>query len=182
MILIISGCIFQFDFFLKNAFGLYFFLLELFALSMIAMTFLISALVRKASASTTVGFLVFIIGYFLQLGAAVVYSEKANVNLRNFLALFSPTMLQVGLSALGDATMTDSYPGLSWSSVDDKSVTGGTMNFNQIYGWIILDFFIYLLLALYLDNTVPGTYRMDTNGDLLEIVLVILCRHGSCRG
>src|SRR4051812_9408212 len=30
-ILIIFGCIFQFNFFLKNAFGLYFFLMELFA-------------------------------------------------------------------------------------------------------------------------------------------------------
>jgi hypothetical protein len=81
--LIISGCIFQFNFFLKNAFGLYFFTLELFALSLIPLAFLVSAIVKKASNATSVGFLVFILGYFLQLGNTFT-SERNYLTKKNF--------------------------------------------------------------------------------------------------
>jgi hypothetical protein len=46
-ILIISGCIFQFNFFLKNNFGLYFLLLWLFSMTLVSLAFLTSTLVKK---------------------------------------------------------------------------------------------------------------------------------------
>jgi hypothetical protein len=31
------------------------------------------------------------------------------------------------------------------------------VSFAQLYGWLILDFFIYLLIGLYLDNVLAST-------------------------
>lgn len=158
-VLIITGAIFQFNFFLKNAFGLYFFLMEFFALSLVSLTFLISTFVRKAAQATGVGFLVFILGFFLLLGGTIVFSVNADNWIRLIFSFFSPTPFSVGLGYLGSATEKEAYPGLSWSEVDNKEVVrGGVISFNQMYGWLILDFFIYLLLALYFDNVIKDQY------------------------
>jgi ABC-type multidrug transport system fused ATPase/permease subunit len=158
-ILITSGCLFQFDFFLQNDFGLYFVLLYLFALSMVAMTFLISTFVKKADSATSVGFLVFILGFFIQLGSTYVFSTIAPRGLRILFSLFSPSLLQVGLSALATATTPGNRP-LTWADRDSQSVLGAesTISFNQIYGWLFLDFLLYLVIALYLDNVLPTAY------------------------
>lgn len=65
MVLITAGCILQFDFFLHNDFGLYFFLLWFFALSLVTLTMLVSAFLRRASQST---------------GACVRVHERAGVS------------------------------------------------------------------------------------------------------
>jgi len=162
MILIVFGCIFQFHFFLKNAFGLYFFLMELFALSLVSMTFLISTIVKKASNSTGIGFLIFILGFFIQIASAIVYSDSASPTVRNLFSLFSPAVFTVGLQNLGLATEKESYQGLRWSSVNDQeAIPGGVISFAEIYGWLILDFFLYLIIALYLDNVMPNAYGVS---------------------
>lgn len=48
LLLIIAGLIFQFDFFLKNDFGTYFFLFFLFGLSMVSLAMLLSMFLSKA--------------------------------------------------------------------------------------------------------------------------------------
>ena len=48
MVLIISGYIFQFEFFLKNDFGTFFFVFILFGVSMVPAAFFISTLVKKS--------------------------------------------------------------------------------------------------------------------------------------
>jgi len=62
---------------------------------MVAMTFLISTLVSKATSATGVGFLVFILGYFVQIGAVIVFGIDAAKYIRVLFSLFSPSMLVV---------------------------------------------------------------------------------------
>ena len=84
-------------------------------------------------------------------------------------------MLQVGLSALGTASSKNDYPGLRWNDRNNKNITGGIVSFNDIYGWLILDFFIYLVLAIYLDNVVKSmnffTFFLDFFSDFLLFFL-----------
>ncbi len=37
-------------------------------------------------------------------------------------------------------------------------LANGTTTFAELYGWLILDFFIYLGLAIYCDNVIPSAY------------------------
>eukprot|EP01114_Cavostelium_apophysatum_P009754 TRINITY_DN2300_c0_g1_i1.p1 TRINITY_DN2300_c0_g1~~TRINITY_DN2300_c0_g1_i1.p1 ORF type:complete len:1800 (+),score=493.64 TRINITY_DN2300_c0_g1_i1:225-5624(+) len=158
-VLIAAGAAFQFNFFLKNDFGLYFFTLWLFGFTTVSMSFLVSTIVKKSSNATTVGFLVFILGYFLQIGGSIIYSEAADLYLRVIFSLFSPTIFAIALIDLGAATEKSEYPGLRWSIRNDSAATpNGLISYNEMYGWLVLDFFIYLLIALYLDNVVPSEY------------------------
>jgi len=47
------------------------------------------------------------------------------------------------------------FQGISWEDVD-KVPLGGSISFSGMYGWLIADFAIYFLLALYLDNVMPS--------------------------
>eukprot|EP01117_Protostelium_nocturnum_P005730 TRINITY_DN2068_c0_g1_i1.p1 TRINITY_DN2068_c0_g1~~TRINITY_DN2068_c0_g1_i1.p1 ORF type:complete len:1746 (+),score=587.77 TRINITY_DN2068_c0_g1_i1:107-5344(+) len=154
LVLIISGCIFQFKFFLQNDFGLYFLLLWLFGLTMVSMTFLVSTFVRKATSSTLVGFCVFIIGFFMQLVGAIIFNTSGK-GVRAIFSLFSPTILQIGLTNLGAFTSREDDTGLRWS---DRNKEIQNLSFREAYLWLILDFFLYLLIALYLDNVLPNAY------------------------
>jgi hypothetical protein len=110
--------------------------------------------VKRASQSTSVGFLVFIVGFFIQSGGAIVYL-KGDPALKVLFSLFSPSVLQIGLTLLSNATAKDSYPGLSWSDVN-KNWPTYDMSFQKIYLYLVLDSLLYLLLALYLDNVLPS--------------------------
>lgn len=130
-------------------------------------------LIEFHSSSTTIGFVIFIIGFIIQQVAYFVYSIATNGTwewLRPILALFSPSMLSVGLNELGTAVeregskgkkfislKSSQYEGLSWSDITNLSkMTNRVITIQEMYGWLILDFFIYLLLALYLDNVLPS--------------------------
>ena len=78
----------------------------------VPVSFLISAFVKKASNSTSVGFLVFILGFFVQLAAGVIYSDLTDDWLRNLFSLFPPSTFTVGLYYLGDATEKDTDGGV----------------------------------------------------------------------
>ena len=99
----------------------------------------------------------FFIGFFLQFGARVVFSAGASSSVRGILSILSPSMLQVGLTNLGAATEKESYAGLGWDAVTKPELTAiPIISFQEMYGWLILDFFIYLILALYLDNVLKS--------------------------
>ncbi|PRP80817.1 ABC transporter A family member 2 isoform 2 [Planoprotostelium fungivorum] len=153
-VLIVSGCIFQFNFFLKNNFGLYFLLMELFGISMVTLTFLVSTFVKRASDSTLVGFGIFIGGLFLQFGGAAIF-QQAPRGLQILFCFFSPSVFQIGLSNLGAVTTKSDDLGLRWS---DRDTLFQNLSFNQAYGWLILDSLLYLIFALYLDNVLPNAY------------------------
>lgn len=156
LILILAGLAFQFPFFLNNAFGLYFFALWLFALSIVPLAFLISVVIKKASDSTKLGFIVFVIGLLVLLVASAIYTEDMYPAVIGIINLLSPGPAALALSVLGSATKSQDSPGLSWS---DRSIQyNGVMSLNDVYMWLGIDFFIYLAIALYLDNVLPTQF------------------------
>ncbi|KAL6073552.1 ABC transporter, ATPbinding domain containing protein [Balamuthia mandrillaris] len=154
-ILIISALIFDFDFFIKNDFGTYFLLMWLFALTLIPFSFLISTLVRRAKQATSIGFFVFVSGFIFQLVAEFIYSDSTPALVQYILAFFSPVIFTKGLKDLGTYSDEEADDGLAFSEVDDYT---NDFPLSTIYGWLLLDFVIYWVLALYLDNVVPTEY------------------------
>lgn len=148
--------------------------MELFALSLISMAFLISTLVKKASNATNVGFLIFIIGFFFLLGGAFLFSTSVNAPLgvRVLFALFSPSMFELGLNELGSASSSDISVGLRWDQRSSISaLQNGNYSFNDMYGWLFLDFVIYFLIALYLDNVLPSKKKTHFSIKLIQLLI-----------
>ena len=61
------GAMFQFDFFLNNSFGIVFFVLLMFQLGMVGLAFLLATFVRKSTVAIIFGFVVFLVGWIVQV-------------------------------------------------------------------------------------------------------------------
>ncbi|CAN6990119.1 unnamed protein product [Brassica rapa subsp. trilocularis] len=72
LFLVLFGMMFQFDFFLKNSFFVIFLLFLLFQFNMISLAFMLSSFISKSSSATTVGFLVFLIGFITQVCSLIL--------------------------------------------------------------------------------------------------------------
>lgn len=67
LFIICWGAIFQFDLFLHNSFGLLFLTFWLFNLAMSSVAFLLSTFLGKSGTAVTFGFVIFIIGWVMQV-------------------------------------------------------------------------------------------------------------------
>ncbi|CAI7736838.1 unnamed protein product [Closterium sp. NIES-54] len=161
--LVCFGMMFQFDFFLHNAFLVLFLMFFLFWLSMTSLAFFVSTFLRKASTANTVGFFIFIIGFVLQLIVlfGVPYSKEYSNGLRIIFNLFPPNLLAIGLKYLGDATATPEDPGIKLSTIGQCSPRSPdcVMTMAGIYVWLLVLTIVYFILAVYSDNVLP-----DVNG------------------
>ncbi|MCD7455438.1 ATP-binding cassette sub- A member 2 [Datura stramonium] len=114
----------------------------------------------KSSSTTTVGFFTFIVGFMTQLVTAFgfPYSKKYSKSYRIIWSLFPPDLLAQGLKLLADATATPEDPGVSWSGRTKCAFndTECVLSMNDIYIWLVSTFFLWFVLAIYLDNTVPN--------------------------
>ncbi|XP_058788357.1 ABC transporter A family member 2-like [Vicia villosa] len=160
ILIVLSGMMFQFDFFLKNNFAVLFFLFFLFELNMTGLAFMLSAFIRKSSSATTVGFSIFIVGFVTQLvvQAGFPYTDSISVTFQNLWSLFPPNPFAQGLSILSDAVSTPEDNGLSWSKrgeCGDYDVDC-VITINDIYKWLLATFFLWFVLALYFDNIIPN--------------------------
>ncbi|KAK9040034.1 hypothetical protein V6N11_015214 [Hibiscus sabdariffa] len=160
LFIVLFGMMFQFDFFLNNSFSVLFFTFFLFQLNMVGFAFMLSAFISKSSAATTIGFFIFIIGFFTQIvtSAGFPYSDTFSQTLQNIWSLFPPNLLAQALNILSDATSTPQDIGLSWSrrtecapNDDDCVIT-----INDIYIWLVATFFVWFVLAIYFDNIIPN--------------------------
>jgi ABC-type multidrug transport system permease subunit len=152
LLLILAGAIFQFNFFLKNDFGTYFFLFLLFGFSMVAFAIFLSLFLSKARTATSVGFAIYLIGVIIQGAGAFVFSEGTNSGIQVIFKLLPFTLLAKGMGDLGDKTATSDDVGLRW---DDRN-NYGYFPVGDVYSWLIIDFFIYLGLALIYDFLFGG--------------------------
>jgi len=159
LFLVLCGAIFQFNLFLKNSFGLTFFLLFLFQLAMLGMGFALSTFVTKSAAATTIGFTVFLFGFVIQLvvGFGVPFTPDfgpGDSGSQIILALFPPSLLAKGLGDLGRFSANDASDGLSWAERDSYCIAarGCVMPLSNIFEWFVAEFFMYFILALYLDR------------------------------
>ncbi|KAI4336023.1 hypothetical protein L6164_014601 [Bauhinia variegata] len=159
LFLVLFGMMFQFDFFLKNSFGVIFLLFFLFELNMTSFAFMLSAFVSKSSSATTVGFSTFIIGFVTQLiiGGGYIYRKSTSKTIRTIFSIFPPDPFAQALSVLSEAT-TGQYDGISWSqrgqcgpSEDECVIT-----INDIYKWLLATFIVWFVLAIYFDNIIPN--------------------------
>ncbi|KAH0691990.1 hypothetical protein KY290_020167 [Solanum tuberosum] len=157
---VLFGMMFQFDFFLNNNFAVVFLLFFLFQLNMVGFAYMVSAFISKSSSTTTVGFFIFIIGFMTQLVTAFgfPYSENFSKSYRIIWSLFPPNLLAQGLQLLAGATATPEDPGVSWSGRTKCAFndTECVITMNEIYIWLVSTFFLWFVLAIYLDNTIPN--------------------------
>lgn len=66
--LIITGLIMQLDIFLHNSFGLSFMTIFLFEMAMTSMAVPVSVAIRRAQTATNMGFVIFLVGWIIQIG------------------------------------------------------------------------------------------------------------------
>ncbi|XP_039005388.1 ABC transporter A family member 2-like isoform X2 [Hibiscus syriacus] len=188
LFIVLFGMMFQFDFFLNNSFAVLFFVFFLFQLNMVktcslifsddlfvfmipyvdflmldgqvGFAFMLSSFISKSSAATTIGFFIFIIGFFTQIvtSAGFPYSHTFSRTLQNIWSLFPPNLLAEALNLLSEATNTPQDIGVSWSRRtecapnDDECI----ITINDIYIWLVATFFVWFVLAIYFDNIIPN--------------------------
>ncbi|KAL6662135.1 hypothetical protein ACP70R_001519 [Stipagrostis hirtigluma subsp. patula] len=159
---VLFGMMFQFDFFLKNSFGILFLLFFLFQLNMLSFAFMISTFVTKAASATTVGFAIFIIGFLTQLVTTFgfPYSSSYQKSYRIVWSLFPPDVFAKGLDILGRATKIKVSAGINVGSANLLRRTVLSLLYAQtlddIYKWLISTFFLWFVLAIYFDNIIPN--------------------------
>ncbi|CAI0399356.1 unnamed protein product, partial [Linum tenue] len=164
LFLVLFGMMFQFDFFKKNKFAVVFLVFFLFQFNMIGFAFMLSTFISKASAATTAGFSLFIVGFFTQIVTifGFPYDLETSQTLRNIWSLFPPNLLALSVRQLADATRTPERTGISWSGRTDcisrQDSSTCAMTINDIFIWLLATFVLWFVLAIYFDNIIPNAY------------------------
>ncbi|CAA6672740.1 unnamed protein product [Spirodela intermedia] len=157
---VLFGMMFQFNFFLKNSFGVLFFTFFLFQFSMLGFAFMISNFISKAASATIVGFSIFIVGFLTQIVTTFgfPYSTTYGKVYRGIWSLFPPNLFAEALDLLGVATATSEDEGISWSSRGEcpNKKIDCVLPIEDILNWFISIFFLWFILAIYLDNVIPN--------------------------
>ncbi|OWM74938.1 hypothetical protein CDL15_Pgr021289 [Punica granatum] len=100
--------------------------------------FTLSAFLSKSSSSTTLGSIAFIVSSMTQARTICIHGS-AGVNLLTF------------------ASSTADAPGFSWKRmIQDKSSYRSLIELSDIYLWLAVEFFVWFILAIYLDNILPN--------------------------
>lgn len=159
---VLFGMMFRFDFFLHNSFALVFLVFFMFQFTMIGFAFTLATFISKASAATTVGFSMFIVGFLTQMVTVFgwPYTNSSSKRTRILWSFFPPNLLAQALKILGDATSNHEAPGMSWrkrAECTDQE-PDCVLTLDQIYKWLAGTFFFYFALAIYFDNILPNSY------------------------
>ncbi|KAF1870845.1 hypothetical protein Lal_00030155 [Lupinus albus] len=153
LLIVLFGMMFQFPFFLKNSFGILFFLFFLFELSMTGLAFMLSAFIRKSSSATTAGFSIFII----VVGAGIPYYFGFSKTFRIIWSFFPPNTFAQALQVLSSAVQTPEDQGIRWSNRGNCGAEPSCyLTINGIYKWLLGTFFLWFVLAIYFDNIIPN--------------------------
>ncbi|XP_059299913.1 ABC transporter A family member 2-like isoform X1 [Lycium ferocissimum] len=158
LLIVLFGMMFQLHLFLKNSFLIVLLLFFLFQLNMVGFAFLISNFIRKSASTTTASFAIFVIGCVTQTFSAALYSDTNHKTSyrRTIWSLFPPNPFSGGLNLLLFAADHD---GISWSrlsqcDIDDEAYCYSILHY---YRWLVATFFLWLVLAIYLDNIIPNS-------------------------
>ncbi|MCL7030568.1 hypothetical protein MKW94_023908 [Papaver nudicaule] len=160
LITIALGMLVRFDFFLHNSFLVVFLAFFLFQFSMIAFGFALSTLLSKSSSANTMGFSIFIFSF---MAGMLIKNEAADMLLGPYSILykfFPPSHFSAVVDMLKKATETPADKGINWSNRNgscpsDSKDTCSTMD-NE-FKWMVGNFILWFLLALYLDNVIPNS-------------------------
>ncbi|KAG5414778.1 hypothetical protein IGI04_002345 [Brassica rapa subsp. trilocularis] len=174
LFLVLFGMMFQFDFFLKNSFFVIFLLFLLFQFNMISLAFMLSSFISKSSSATTVGFLVFLIGFITQ-------SSTHSLSRRVIWSFFPPNTFSAGFQLLIEATSVPGSPGISWSKRDVCSKMDDATCFltmNKIYIWLVGTFVsgLFWLYTLTISSPMPlPSYWTGKEGNKVEEGSICSC-------
>lgn len=165
LILIVSGYIFQFNFFLKNDFGTFFLSFMLFAWALVPFTFFISTFLRESRSATIFGFVIFLIGVIIQGFATTAFTEDFSAIARVIFSLLPFVLLSKCIGDLGAASNGATAKGLRMSEI----TTNAWFPLSRVFLWYLIDFLVYFVLTIYLDNVLP-----DVNGVRKPIYFFVL--------
>ncbi|GMN45684.1 hypothetical protein TIFTF001_014866 [Ficus carica] len=128
--LVLFGMLFQFNLFLNNGFAVVFLVFFLFQLNMV------------------VGTLDF------------PYNHRFSKRFRTGWSFFPPNLLTKALWLLSDATSSPRDAGISWRRISKCSPNDAEclITINDIFRWFVATFFLWSVLAIYLDNILPDEY------------------------
>jgi ABC-type multidrug transport system ATPase subunit len=135
-----------------------------FALSMVAMTFIIAAILSNSKSATVLGFAFFIVRYLFSDVIGRIYDGTSDdlPTYQFILQFLSPVMFLRACASMSADTLV-SGEGMRWAC-DGKfgcvDVTNDKVNYPVIMciNWIIYDTFIYIFVGWYLDKTLPSEY------------------------
>ncbi|GAB2289622.1 hypothetical protein Dimus_023931 [Dionaea muscipula] len=149
---IVCGMMLKFDIFLYNSFMILFLLFFLFQLNMIAIAFFLSPVVKKASNALNAGFVVYLFTILLQIALLLLESK---INVESLSKLLPQSMLTRAITLLADSSQVNRF---RWSDRKKCLPTDADceLTFNGVYIWLTSSFFLWLSLALYIDNMLPG--------------------------
>ncbi|KAL6073551.1 ABC transporter, ATPbinding domain containing protein [Balamuthia mandrillaris] len=152
LFLIVFGWIFQFRFFTVNNFLLYFLLFLIWGHTLIAMSFLLSVFFNKAKTATIVGyFLILAICFICLYLVDSLVSDIDTPGATLFgLSIVPPFALYRGLVYLGNEVAFNG-PGMKLDDIANED-----LNMLAVYGHLIVEWFIMLIMAYYLENVFPS--------------------------
>ena len=174
------GAMFGFAFFLENSFTVVFVLFLMFQWAMMGLAFFLAPFIGTSSGAINAGFVVFIVGWIFQAIVAFDYPYTPDYigSLPIVTAIFTllpPDPLAKGSIDLGRAA--EEGKGITWSrrneycqNLDDTGADSNLYASNPdaywdfecvfplgtIMGVLALEFIVYTLLGIYLDNVVPN--------------------------
>lgn len=172
-LVIITGFIFQFDFFFMTNIAVIFITFFLFSLAMIGLSIMIAVIVGSAKQAISMGMLLYILGVLIQIFfqnadfIAFIYQDDmlaANILRPIFLCYppFSFAKVIQDISAKSYNFGTKKGPGYDWADLSErnymKSNGEGFSTPPDLWSWywLLIDCAIYYTLAWYLDNVLPS--------------------------
>lgn len=136
-------------------FGQIFFYLLLFMLSLIFYCFLVSVFFSRASVASAAGGIIFFIGYFPYFFIAGKYDSMSSAE-KAASCLLAPTCVGIGANII--SIFESNGQGLTVSTAGQQPSDGDSFTMNVVYGMLIIDCIIYMVLAWYIEAVFPGQY------------------------
>ncbi|GAB5368054.1 hypothetical protein AAMO2058_001284900 [Amorphochlora amoebiformis] len=134
--------------------GIVFWLFFLYGLVIIAFCWLVSSLFNKASVGSTIGALIFLGAFF---GIFAIPSQSASNSTKMAACLSAPICFGFGQQVLVEFEAAS-------TGVTSQNLGTPTSNISMgnVIGMLIVDFILYVLLALYFERVIPSKWGTDT--------------------
>ncbi len=120
---------------------------------MVSFAIFLSLFVSKARTATTVGFAIFLVGVIVQGAATLIFSPDTDSRLQTALKFLPFTLLAKGMGDLGTQA-AGGGAGLRWADRDQY----GYFPLSEQYNWLIIDWIVYLVVALLYDFLFGGVH------------------------
>lgn len=134
---------------------LFFFFLFCYALATIAFCFMISTFFNKANISTFAAGILFFLTY-TPYSYIVNQYETMSRSLKLFSCILSNTAMSLGCSVI--SIYESSGEGAKWNNFHKPGVVDDNFTLLDAIWMLLLDAFLYMLVAWYVDNIHPGEY------------------------